>query len=211
MPLKLTATRLKCQRGERLLLDDFSFSVLAGEMVVLTGPNGVGKSSLLRILAGLLEAQEGKVEIISESKDDANLIYYLGHRDALREALTVVEALAFVQSLLGKGHRGVSIERAVEKLKIEHLLLLPIGVLSAGQKRRVALAGLLCAGRPIWLLDEPTTALDADGQALAAGLFAGHCAAGGMIIAATHLPLGTETREVRLGQPHSLDAVSAAG
>lgn len=210
MALKLTATRLRCQRGERLLFEDFTLSASAGDMLVLTGPNGVGKSSLLRILAGLLAAQEGTVTVEAGAIGPEASVHYLGHRDALRDALSVGESLDFVRSMLGAPGRGLSVDHALDRLRALHLLPLPVGVLSAGQKRRVALAGLLCAGRPIWLLDEPTTALDADGQALAAALFADHCAAGGIVIAATHLPLGSGAREIRLGASPSLPTASAA-
>ncbi|MBY0611117.1 MAG: heme ABC exporter ATP-binding protein CcmA [Beijerinckiaceae bacterium] len=208
--MKLTATRLRCQRGERLLFEDCTLAASAGDMLVLTGPNGVGKSSLLRILAGLLAAQEGTVAIDASTLGDEAPVHYLGHRDALRDALSVGESLDFVRSMLGAPGRGLSVDQALDRLRALHLLSLPVGVLSAGQKRRVALAGLLCAGRPIWLLDEPTTALDADGQALAAGLFRDHCAAGGIVIAATHLPLGIGAREIRLGGSPSAPTASPA-
>ena len=202
LALCLTVTDLSCLRGEKLLFRDLSFSVTAGRMLVLMGPNGVGKSSLLRILAGFLRPEAGHIRIDgADDEDGRGAIDYLGHADGLRDALSVAENLIARQAMLGRAGRGMAIDIALDALGVAHLETLPAGVLSAGQRRRVALAGLLGAGRPIWLLDEPTSALDAEGSQRATALFAEHCAAGGIIVAATHLPLSGASEELRLGSP----------
>ncbi len=178
----------------------------------MRGPNGVGKSSLLRILAGLLRAQTGLVRLSGAGDDEAenSLVHYLGHQDGLRDALSALENLTFLKSLLGASDFGTSPAEAMKVLGVLHLSGLPVAVLSAGQRRRVALAGLIAVGRPIWLLDEPTTALDSAAQTLVASVLAQHCAKGGVIVAATHLPLGFEARELDLGA-QNLGALSQMG
>ena len=197
--LCLTATDLSCLRGERMLFSGVGFTVAAGRMLVLTGPNGVGKSSLLRLLAGFLPPASGVIKIDGAADEDRRgMIDYLGHADGLRDALTVIENLEVRKAMLGRKGRGMAIEAALELLGIAHLGSLPAGVLSAGQRRRAALAGLLVAERPIWLLDEPTTALDAQSAERAATLFANHCESGGIIVAATHSPLRGASEELQL-------------
>ncbi len=193
--LRLTVTDLACGRGERLLFEGLNFSLGVGEALVVTGPNGVGKTTLLRAIAGFAPALAGTVAL--EGAEDGALprsIHFLGHRDGLKAALSVRENLALAPALLGAG--GLDIAEAADKLALSPLLDLPVGVLSAGQRRRAALARLLAAARPVWLLDEPTAALDAASQAMAARLIDAHAAGGGMVIAATHLALGVAAREL---------------
>jgi len=150
------------------------------------GPNGAGKSSLLRILAGLLRPQAGSLAF--EGRGETPCIHYLGHADALKPALTLRETLAFWATLYGaRERRDFSI--AAETVGLAHALDLPVGVLSAGQRRRAGLARLLVAPRPVWLLDEPAASLDSDGEAMVGALMRDHVDAGGLIVAATHLPL----------------------
>ncbi len=186
--MRLTATGLSASRGGRPVFADLSFSLGAGELLAVTGPNGAGKSTLLRLIAGLLTPAAGTV--VLEGADDAGIgthSHYLGHLDALKPGLTVRQNLDFWRRLWGGG----DVDRALQAVGLEPLGDLHAAVLSAGQRRRVALARLLVARRPLWLLDEPATALDAAAEAGLGRLIADHLASGGMAIAATHrdLPL----------------------
>ena len=196
----LSARDLACERGGRLVYDGLSFSLKAGEALVLTGPNGAGKSSLLRQLAGLLELTQG--EIALEGGDSERTLgeqaHYVGHLDALKPSMSVIETVAFWRSFLGSIPEGA--ETALEALGLLHLADLPVAYLSAGQRRRLSLARLIAVPRPVWLLDEPTVALDAASVARLLGLMKGHLGEGGMIVAATHLELGLgATKSLRLG------------
>lgn len=181
---------LTCQRGERLVFADLSFQVVAGGALLLRGPNGSGKSSLLRCMAGLLQPIAGIQTWDGESvTQDAEAhrarLRYLGHQDAVKTALTVAENLLLWQSLYrhrDPGAAGVALER----LGVSHLADLPARLLSAGQRRRLALARLLVAPAPLWLLDEPTNALDDDGVARFAGIVAAHRERGGMAVLSSH-------------------------
>ncbi len=190
IPLRIHVSDLACSRGVRLLFRQVGFRLEAGQAMVVTGPNGVGKTTLLRALAGFVRPDQGVI-VVEGAGEDALLpqvSHFIGHRDGLKGALTVRENLALAPALLGGG--GASVAEAAERLDLVRLLDLPAGVLSAGQRRRTALARLLVARRPVWLLDEPTSALDTRSQASAAALMAEHVDAGGIVIAATHLPLG---------------------
>jgi heme exporter protein A len=175
------------------------FETATGEALAVTGPNGAGKTSLLRLVAGLLHPADGSIAL---EGGDAELTlgeqaHYLGHRDALKPALSVMENLSFWRDFLG-GETGDA-AASLARLGIDHATHLPAGFLSAGQRRRLSIARLLCVKRPIWLLDEPATALDVAGQAAFAGVMHEHLAGGGIIIAATHAALGIEARELRIG------------
>ena len=195
----LQAHDLACWRAERLVFAGLSFEVSPGEALLLTGANGAGKSSLLRLLAGLIPAAEG--QLLWDGQDGfADLpahgarLRYLGHQDALKPALTARENLDFFARLWG-GDVGA----ALSALDLTALAELPARVLSSGQKRRLALARLALAPARLWLLDEPSVGLDAASVGRLGPLFAAHRAAGGMILAATHLPLPLpDARELRL-------------
>ncbi|MBP1858526.1 heme ABC exporter ATP-binding protein CcmA [Rhizobium herbae] len=203
MPISLVVEDLSAKRGEDLIFHDISFVVSAGEALVVTGPNGSGKSTLLRVLAGLLAAEYGSVRldgISFEIGHPRELCHYLGHRNAMKRELTVAENLSFWKSFMGDsdGGSGIGLEEATEALGLGGISHLPFGYLSAGQQRRMAMAKLLVAYRPIWILDEPTAALDASADRLFAALVSRHLGAGGIVVAATHQPLGVEARELRM-------------
>ncbi len=182
-----------------MLATRLSFALAAGQALVVTGPNGAGKSTLLRTLAGLLPALEGRTTVSGEGIEDGQPLgacaHYLGHADAMKSALTVRENLEFWASMLGSGqssNEASSVEQALAAVELPHVIDFPFGYLSAGQKRRIGLAKLLVAHRPLWLLDEPTTALDSAAQQRLASIMRDHRSGGGIVIAATHSPLGLE-------------------
>jgi heme exporter protein A len=195
----LIAENLACRRGERLLFEGLSFVVRGGEAIALTGRNGAGKSSLIAMLCGRLRLAGGSLRV--EGGGEASLpelCHLVGHRDGLKTALTASENLAFAQALLGDD--ASSPQDALAAVGLPHVAALPVGYLSAGQRRRVALARLLVSRRPFWLLDEPMAALDAAAQAMLTGLMRAHLASGGAILAATHGPLGLDGAcELRIG------------
>lgn len=194
----LVGDNLSCRRGFKLLFEGLAVSAAAGRALVVVGPNGAGKSSLLRILAGLLAPTSGTVRLDGGGESVGEHLHYLGHEDAVKGALTVAANLAFWRTVLGGG--GLQVEEALEEVGLGGLGRLRAQVLSAGQKRRLAIARLLVAKRPVWVLDEPTTALDVKAQARFAALGRAHLADGGLLIAATHAPLDLgETDELRLG------------
>lgn len=192
--MRVVGNRVSCERGGRFLFRGLSFQLTAGEAITVLGPNGAGKTSLLRIIAGLLPAAEGTVAIDGEGTV-AESCHYLGHLDAVKAALSVSENLDFCRALFGAG--GASNETALARLGLGALSDLPAHALSAGQRRRLALARLLAAPRPVWLLDEPTAALDAAGKEVLATMIGEHRSRGGMVVAATHLELELEgAREI---------------
>jgi heme exporter protein A len=181
---------LACRRGERLVFTGLSFRLAAGGALLLRGPNGSGKSSLLRCMAGLLAPIAGTQTwndrpIALDVDAHRARLRYVGHQDAVKPALTVLENLVLWQQLHGL-HVAVAIGRALAGLGIDRLAELPARLLSAGQRRRVALARLLAAPAPLWLLDEPTTALDDDGVARFARMVADHRAGGGLVVMSSH-------------------------
>ena len=201
--MRLPAVTLKvralgCRRGERTLFDRLDFDLAPHDLVTLTGPNGSGKSTMMRMVAGLTPLEDGSVAVEGAAEDGAPeaLMHYHGHRDALRDALTARENLIFATALLGVDADAVP--GALDRLGARRLADLPVRVLSAGQRRRVALCRLLTAPRPVWLLDEPLAALDVAGQKLVADLVGEHVAAGGSALVATHQPMGIAGRELNL-------------
>jgi heme exporter protein A len=198
---RLLGSDLACIRGGRQVFRDLGFAVGAGEALAVTGPNGVGKSTLLRLIAGLVRPSHGRLAL--EGGDPELTIgeqaHYLGHQDALKPALSVRENLGFWTDFLGGGAAKLASE-ALAAVGLDGLARLPATYLSAGQRRRLSLARLIAVERPIWLLDEPTSALDAAAQAMLADLMRTHLAGGGLILAATHGPIGLEgMKDLRLG------------
>jgi heme exporter protein A len=202
--LRLKVEDLAVSRGGRPVLAGVSFAVSGGEALVVTGRNGAGKSTLLRTLAGLLPHAGGTVALEGAGEDGelAQRAHYLAHADGMKAALTVEENLDFWAAYLSSSvdARSRTVEEALSVVGLAQALRAPFGALSAGQKRRAALARLLVAFRPIWLLDEPLTALDKASRAKFAAAMRDHCAQGGLIVAATHEPLGLEEAgELALG------------
>ena len=197
--MRLSGRGVACVRGGREVFAGLDFAAVAGEAVAVTGRNGSGKTSLLRLIAGLLVPAGGTIAL--EGGDDELTLpeqcHYLGHRDALKPALSVAENLSFWADFLG-GER-FDFAGSLATVGLAHATHLPAGFLSAGPRRRLALARRFTVRRPIWLRVEPTNALDVTGQDMFGGLMRDHLSRGGLIVAATHAPLGIETRELRIG------------
>jgi heme exporter protein A len=194
----LSAEDVAAFRGERLVLRGLSFGVAAGEALLLLGPNGSGKSTLLRLLAGLKRPDAGQVlwqgeDALADLSAHARRVAYLGHQDAVKPGLSVAENLLFAAA-------GRAVLPALEAVGLAALAELPARMLSAGQKRRLALARLALSPAPLWLLDEPTLGLDHASLGRLGALLARHRDAGGMVVAATHLDLPLPgAAELRLG------------
>jgi heme exporter protein A len=196
--LTLSANALVCQRGGRTVFRDLDFKVAAGEALLVTGRNGAGKSSLLRMIAGLIRIAGGTLSLAGADQERSigEQAHYLGHSDALKPSLTVEENLAFWTAWL-EG-TGDTIQ-ALKAVSLDSLATLPAAYLSAGQRRRLSIARLVAVNRPLWLLDEPTSALDTASQGVLLDLMRTHVQRGGIVVAATHLPLGLdEARELKL-------------
>jgi heme exporter protein A len=197
--MRLSAIDLACHRGGRDVFSGVGFAVAAGEALTVTGRNGAGKSSLLRCIVGLVRLTQGRLTL--EGGDNelsiAEQAHYLGHQDALKPSLSVAENLRFWAGFFGV--KSADIQSPLEAVGLDALADLPAAYLSAGQRRRLSLARLLAAKRPLWLLDEPTSTLDAAAQLRLADLMRAHLETGGIIIAATHGELGLSgTAELRL-------------
>jgi heme exporter protein A len=197
--MRLSGRGVRCVRGGREVFSALDFEVSSGEALAVTGPNGSGKTSLLRLIAGLLTIAGGSVGLEGGEAELtlSEQAHYLGHRDALKPALSVLENLSFWRDFLGG--EAADPNESLAAVGLDHAVQLPAAYLSAGQRRRLSIARLLVARRPIWLLDEATNALDAAGQSLFASLTAAHLTRGGLIIAATHTPLGLPAKELRIG------------
>lgn len=188
--MKLKVQDLSCERGGRLVFEGLSLNVNNGTGVELTGPNGSGKSSLLRLMAGFIAPAAGNIRL-EGGDDDASLgeqCHYVGHLNGVKRALNVRENLIFWALYLG----GQDVDAALAAFDLEHLAHIPAGMLSAGQARRLGLARLALVYRPLWLLDEPSVSLDTGSQKILAKAIDAHIKAGGMVIAATHIPLGVK-------------------
>ncbi len=198
--MRLAADNLGCSRGGRTVFTGLSFSLSGGEAMIVTGRNGAGKSSLLRMIAGLVHIAAGQIELTGGDAEasTAEQAHYLGHHDALKPSLSVGENLGFWAQYLGGD--AATVEPALEAVGLAPLSGLPAAYLSAGQRRRLSIARLIAVKRPLWLLDEPTSALDAPSQVRLAELMRVHLAGGGIIVAATHGPIGLEApRQLRIG------------
>ncbi|NLS16925.1 heme ABC exporter ATP-binding protein CcmA [Rhizobium sp. P40RR-XXII] len=203
--MHLCAENLAARRGEDLIFSNVSFDLTDGDALILTGRNGSGKSTLLRVVAGLLRQEKGSVKFTGKDGESGRLAgeasHYLGHRNAMKSELTVAENLIFWKTFLGDmaGGFGLNVDEATDAVGLAGIPHLPFGYLSAGQQRRIAFAKLLVAHRPIWILDEPTAALDSSADQLFAELITAHQKNGGIVLAATHQPLGLENaREMRM-------------
>jgi heme exporter protein A len=219
--MRLVGADLACVRGPRQVFQRLSFALGAGEALVVTGANGTGKSTLLRLVAGLLRPENGSLALDDGDPEltIGEQAHYLGHMDALKPSLSVQENLAFWADFLGKGSASAfsgkvktgfpqkmrpskdsKVDAALAAVGLGGLARLPAVYLSAGQRRRLSLARLVAVERPIWLLDEPTSALDTAAQAMLADLMRAHLGGGGLILASTHGPIGLEAAaELRLG------------
>lgn len=187
-PAGLAADHLTCERGGRTLFADLCFAVPPGGALLLTGPNGSGKTSLMRVLSGLLPARAGRVlwqgaDIAENPSPWRRALAWLGHDNAIKAQLSVSENLAF-WAHLGAPGRGVA--DALEEVGIGHLADLPASMLSAGQRRRLALARLALTRGGCWLMDEPTVTLDAASLARLSAMIARHRADGGLAVIASH-------------------------
>jgi heme exporter protein A len=197
--MRLSGRGVRCVRGGRQIFAGLDFEACAGEALALVGPNGAGKTSLLRLIAGLLAHSGGSIDLVGGDAELtlAEQAHYLGHRDALKPALSVMENLDFWRDFLGDA--GSDPAASLKAVGLDHAGHLPAAYLSAGQRRRLSMARLLAVHRPVWLLDEPTAALDSAGQGMFAGLMSAHLDGGGLIVAATHGPLGVPAKELRIG------------
>jgi len=195
--LLLSVHDLACARGERLLFKEMNFSLQEGELLLVQGGNGQGKTSLLRLLTGLARPEAGEVHWCGESISRVSEVYhaamcYLGHANGVKDDLDPLENLRFSDGLHGRAFDRSRAVATLEQLGLTRCLDLPCRVLSFGQRRRVALAALLLAGATLWILDEPLTGLDVHAVALMEGLIREHLKAGGMVVATTHQALNLE-------------------
>lgn len=205
----LSAVAIAARRGDYVIFQDVSFSLEGGDALILTGSNGSGKSTLLRTIGGFLRPERGTVDFTNSSDGESTPVrevsHYLGHRNAMKAELSVFENLQFWRSFLTSGSPA-TIEDATEAVGLSAISHLPFGYLSAGQQRRVAFAKLLVAPRPVWLLDEPTAALDSQAEGLIGELISKHQDAGGIVVAATHQPLDLiRARVLRMRGIQSID------
>lgn len=199
--MRLIADNLGGERGGETVFSNVSFSLDDGGSLLVTGPNGAGKSTLLRVVAGLLPAATGSARLEGGGEAFATpqaACHYLGHLNGMKTALTVRENLDFWRKFLGEPH--LETEEALEMVGLGGIGHLPFGYLSTGQKRRAAIVRLLVSYRPVWLLDEPTAGLDKASEAQFTALMRAHLEDGGVVVAATHLPLGLDrAQELPMG------------
>ncbi len=210
--MRLSASDLACWRGGREVFAGVRFSVASGEALTISGRNGAGKSSLLRMVVGLVRIGGGRLDLEGGNPELTlgEQAHYLGHQDALKPSLSVGENLQFWAGFLGAG--AADIGKPLAAVGLDVLADLPAAYLSAGQRRRLSVARLLAVERPIWLLDEPASTLDATAQELLIGFMRAHLAAGGLILVATHgAMIGLDgAQELRLGQTNSSPAQNAS-
>ncbi len=188
----LEAAHLTCQRGERTLFTNLSFTLDAGELLQVAGPNGSGKTSLLKLLCGLSPPVAGEIRwqgAPARGEDFRRHLFYLGHQHAVKEELSALENLHISTDLAGEPLTDEEALDALERMGLAGREHLPAKVLSQGQKRRVALARLLASKAPLWILDEPLTALDVAAVNLIQSRLAEHLAHQGMVVLTTHQAL----------------------
>jgi heme exporter protein A len=196
--MRLIGEGLGCQRGDRAVFAGLDLELGAGELVVLRGPNGSGKTSLLRMIAGLIEPAAGRLTLEGGPPETglAQQCHFIAHQDALKLALTARENLGFWGDFLGDG----DVAAGLDAFDLTAIAGLQAGLLSAGQKRRLALSRLALVSRPLWLLDEPTVGLDSASQTRLAALMTAHLAGGNLMIVATHVDLGLDAaRTIDMG------------
>ncbi|MEZ5922989.1 MAG: heme ABC exporter ATP-binding protein CcmA [Hyphomicrobiaceae bacterium] len=197
--MRLVADQLSAARSGRTLFTGVSFALADGDGLLLTGPNGSGKTTLLRVLAGFLAPSAGAVSLEGQEGEPGEHCHFVGHLPQSKAGLSVRDNLDFDARFLGGGQMN-RVDTALAELGLAGLEDIRAGYLSAGQRRRLALARLLVANRPVWLLDEPSVSLDQASVDVLARLIAAHRQAGGIVVAATHVPLGlTGTTSLRLG------------
>jgi heme exporter protein A len=209
--LGLQVTGLDVERGGRLVISDLSFELGPGQALLLSGPNGAGKTTLIRAIAGLLPVQRGTIAMAGSHSDErlSERCHYVAHMNAAKPELTVRENLRFWARFLG-GAAGAE-DVALDQLRLRALADIPVRYLSAGQQRRVAIGRLLVVPRPLWLLDEPSVSLDTANTERLVEIGNAHLAAGGMIIAATHIRLEFEPMiELRL-EPVEIENARTGG
>lgn len=215
--LLLHADNLTIERGARTIISGLSFSAQAGTALLVVGPNGAGKTTLIRTVAGFITPSAGTIALKGDGQDrdmtDDDVgarCHYVGHLSGIKANLTAAENLAFWANYLGGDRHTIEerVDNALSRFSLAGLADYPAGLLSAGQKRRLGLARLCLAERPLWLLDEPTVSLDTASAELLARLIGEHLVNGGLVIAATHLPLGLEEPHyLRLGAQAGYDAL----
>lgn len=196
--MRLSAVELACRRGGRDVFAGVDFSLAAGQALEVTGRNGAGKSSLLRIVAGFLRPAGGRLQLEGGNPEltIAEQAHYLGHQDAVKPSLSVAENLHFWAGFFGGG--SIKVEEALGAVGLSSIADLPAAYLSAGQRRRLSIARLLAVKRPIWLLDEAASTLDAAGRERLTSFMQSHLAGGGLILAATHGALGCAAQQLSL-------------
>jgi len=201
-PAELAVQDLALVRGDRLVQQRLSFRVLAGETLAISGRNGAGKTSLLRAIAGLLDVKSGNISLrldggraVTSGEERGNYVGWIGHQDGIKPQLTPLEHLNFHRAYFRCGGNTAD---ALARTGLTQIRDLPAQYLSAGQRRRLAFARLILGSRPLWLFDEPLSTLDTEGRNFVRLLIENHCSAGGIVVAATHEPLGFRSVELEL-------------
>lgn len=207
--MKLSVEQVSLDRGGKTVVEDLSFQVEGGEALIVSGPNGAGKTTLIRAIAGFIAPAAGRIRFTEFADTTGDLtdappigerVHVVGHLNGIKPTLTVAENLTFSAAYLGSHEAtAAQVAAALDRLGLGRLADIPAGLLSAGQKRRLGLARLVAAKRPLWLLDEPTVSLDVASTRLVAGMIDEHVGSGGIAVVVTHVPLGlTAARELEL-------------